>query len=238
MATVFLPLDPQAVHRVRQVNSVVLRDLLDGGHAAVEVGVQGENQGAVGERLDKLRGGDLVAGQKNDGRDARSRSIGRERRRSVAGRGAGDGVDRLAVRDHLFYDRDQDGHSEVLERAGVGVPALLYPEIFDTDLFAVAIGPEEVGVAFERRDDVLVVDEGNDPLLLGPHSGAVGIGVLAAAIVEEFDPRGRCPGSESVDVVVHFEQITARRAAVDHLEQAELARAAVDALKPRVIAHD
>ena len=57
------------------------------------------------------------------------------------------------------------------------------------------------------------------------------------AIVEELDPRRRGPCPEGIEVVVDFEQITARRAAVDNLEKTELPRAAIDALKPRVVAH-
>ena len=49
-----LPFNSQAVHRIRQVDVLMLRDLLDGGHAAIEVGVQGKNQSPVRERLDEL----------------------------------------------------------------------------------------------------------------------------------------------------------------------------------------
>jgi hypothetical protein len=45
---------------------------------------------------------------------------------------------------------------------------LLHPQVLDVDLAAVALGPEEIAVAFERRDDVLVVDERDDPFLLAP----------------------------------------------------------------------
>ena len=50
------------------------------------------------------------------------------------------------------------------------VTALLDPEILDVELLTVSISPEEVGVALEGRDDVLVVDKGNDPFFLCPHA--------------------------------------------------------------------
>ena len=52
---------------------------------------------AVGERLHELRGGDLALRQQHDRADAGRGGIGRQRRRRVAGRRAGDGADRLAV---------------------------------------------------------------------------------------------------------------------------------------------
>ena len=117
------------------------------------------------------------------------------------------------------------------------VATLLDPEIFDVDLLAVSVRPEEIGVAFEGRYDVLVADKGNDPFLLGPHTRPVRVDVLATAIVKELDPRRRCFCFESLDIVMDLEQITARGAAVDDLEQTECAGATVDALKPRVIVH-
>ena len=219
----FLPFDAQTVHRVGQINMLVLGHFLHRRHAAVEIGIQGQHQRAVGERLHQLRRRYFIARQKYDGRNARRRAVGRQCRRSIAGRSAGHRIDGLAVGDHLIDHRHQDGHAEILERAGVRVAALLDPEILDVKLLAVAIGPEEIGVALAGRNDVLVVDKRDDPLLLRPHARAVGVGILAQAIVEELDPRRCGPGLEGLGVVVHFEQIAARRAAVDNLQQADTA---------------
>jgi hypothetical protein len=89
-----LPLDAQAVHRVREVDALFLGEPLDDRHAAVEVGVEREHERAVRERLHELRRRDLAARQETDRRDAGRRRVGRERRRGVAGRRARDGADR------------------------------------------------------------------------------------------------------------------------------------------------
>src|SRR5262249_21256061 len=115
--------------------------------------------------------------------------------------------------------------------------ALLDPQVLDVELLAVPLGPVEVRVALEHRHDVLVVDERNDPLLLAPDAGAVGIDVAPLAIVEELHPGRRRARVERLGVVVNLEQVAAGRAAVDDLEQAVLAGAAVDALEPGVVAH-
>ena len=89
------------------------------------------------------------------------------------------------------------------------VAALLDPEILDAELLAVAVGPEEVRVALVHRHDVLVVDEGQHPLLLAPHPRAVGVDVAAVALVEELDPgRGRAR-LQRLHVVLDLEQIAA-----------------------------
>src|SRR5581483_5728022 len=119
----------------------------------------------------------------------------------------------------------------------VRVAALLDPQVLDVELLAVAVGPQEVGVALVHRHDVLVVDEGHHPLLLAPHPRAVGIGVAAVAVVEELDPGRRGAGAQGVHVVLDLEQVPARGAAVDDLPEVELPRASVDALKHRVVRH-
>lgn len=53
---------------------------LDQLHAAVKVGVDGQNKSAVGDGLLQLRDGDLVRGQEDDRGDARRRTVGGERR--------------------------------------------------------------------------------------------------------------------------------------------------------------
>ena len=185
-----LPFEAQRVHRVGQVDAAVGGEPLHDGHAAVEVGVEREHERAVGDRLHQLRGGDLAARQEHDRADAGGGAVGGERRRGVAGRGAGDGAHRLAVGDHLLHRRDQHGHAEILEGAGVRVAALLDPEILQAELAAEAIGPEEVGAALVHRHDHLVAHRRGDPLLLAPHRRAVGPGGALVAIVEEAHPGG------------------------------------------------
>ncbi len=165
----FLPFDAQAVHRIREINVFVFGDFLHRRHAAVEVGVQRQHESAVGQRLDQLRGGNFIARQENHRRDTRSRPVRRQRCRSIARRRAGHGLDRFAVSDHLIDDGDQHRHAKILERTGMRVAALLDPKVLDVDLLAITVGPEKVGVAFAGRDDVLVIDERNDPFLLCPN---------------------------------------------------------------------
>jgi hypothetical protein len=52
---------------------------------------------------------------------------------------------------------DQDRHAQILEAAGVGVAALLYPEIVHAQhLLAEALCPEQVAVALKHAHDVFV----------------------------------------------------------------------------------
>ena len=67
---------------------------------------------------------DLAARQEDDGRDAGGGAVGRQRRRGVAGGGAGHGADRRCRSAIIcLTTRDQHGHAQVLERAGVAVAA-------------------------------------------------------------------------------------------------------------------
>ena len=188
-----LALDAQAVHRVRQVDPLLLRDLLDDRHAAVEVRVEGEHQRAVREGLHELRDGDLVLREQHDGRNTRGRAVGAEGRRGVTRGCARHRVDRHAAGHHLLHDRHEDRHAEVLEGSRVRVAALLDPQVLDVQLLAVAVGPEEVRVALVHRHDVLVVDEGDDPFLLAPDTGPVRVHVAVRAVLEELHPRGGRP---------------------------------------------
>ena len=112
---------------------LVLGDLLDHAHAPVEIRVERQHQRAVGDRLDQLRDRDLALGQEHDGLNAGGRAVDRQRGRSVAGRGAGDRLDRRAFADHLLHLRDQHGHAQVFEGPAMGVAAELDPKVVDAD---------------------------------------------------------------------------------------------------------
>ena len=79
-----LPLDPERVHRVREVDEASARELLHDGHAAVEVRLEREDARAVRERLHELRGRHPPARQEHDDGQARGRAVRRERRARVA----------------------------------------------------------------------------------------------------------------------------------------------------------
>ena len=232
-----LPFEAQRVHRVGQVDAALGGQALHDRHAAVEVGVERQHERAVGDRLHQLRRGHLAARQEHDGANARGGAVGGERRRGVAGRGAGDRAHRLAVGDHLPHRRDQHGHAEILEAAGVRVAALLDPQILKAELAAEALGPEEVGAALVHRHDLLVAHRRGDPLLLAPDGRAVGPRRALVAIVEQLHPGGGRARLERVHVVRDLEQIAARRAAIERLVERVGAGAAGDAAERGAKAH-
>ena len=233
-----LALDAERVHRVGQVKRRVLGDLLDQLHAAVEIGVQAEHQGAVGDGLDQLRQGNLAPRQQHDGWDACGGAIGRQRSRGVARRGAGHRLNRRPLGDHLLDLRNQHRHAQVLERAAMRVAAQLDPEVLDADDLAETLRPKEIGASFVKRDHVLVADFRQDPLLLAPHPGAVGPLVALVAVLEKLDP-GRCfPAPQRLHIVPHFQQRPALPALVhDRVQRIRGSALRVDALKPGFVCH-
>ena len=122
-----------------------------------------------------------------------------------------------AVGDHLLDHRDEHGHAEVLERAGVRVAAHLHPQVLDPELAAVALRPEDVGAAFVHRHHVLVADAGADPFLLAPDAGAVRPRGPLVAVVEQPHPGDRAAMAQRLDVVDDLEQAAARRTVIDRL---------------------
>ena len=154
-----------------------------------KVGVNGQHEGSVSNGLHELRQGDLVCGEEHDGWDARSRRARGKGGGGVTSGRASDGRERLTLFPHPVHLGHERGHTEILERAGVAVAALLHPQVVHAEhLAAVAVGPEEVGVALEHGDDVVVRNSGEDPLLLAPHAGAVRPDGLADALVKESLP--------------------------------------------------
>ena len=94
-------------------------------------------------------------------------------------------------------------------------PTVFHPQVVHPEeRFAEPLGPEEVRVSFEGRHDVVVVDLGEDPLFLGPDSGAVGPLGFPDARVEEAAPVSSVVGPQGVEVVLDVEQ-AAGFAAVD-----------------------
>ena len=97
----------------------------------------------------------------------------------------------------------------------MAVAALLHPQVIHAEhLAAVAVSPEEVGVALEHGDDVVVRNSGEDPLLLAPHAGAVRPDGLADALVKESLPVLRRVDGKGLHVVLDIEE-TAVLAPVD-----------------------
>lgn len=112
---------------------------------------------------------------------------------------------------------DQHGHAQILKTPSVADPAVFNPEVAHAqELFAETLGPEQVGVTLEGADDVVAVNLGQDPLLLGPDAGAVGPRGLADAGVEEFAPVPAVVFFQGGHIVLDVEE-AARLGAVDDL---------------------
>src|SRR4029079_16272918 len=145
--------------------------------------------------------------------------------------------DGAPVGHHLLDHRDEHRHPEVLERPGVGVAALLHPQLVEAQRVAEAVGPEQVRAALVHRDDVLVADLGTDPLLLAPDRRSVGPRRALVSLVEQPHPRRRAAIAQRLDVVADLEQIAAGGAVVDRLRELVLAMTAGDAAEDGAVGH-
>jgi len=110
----------------------------------------------------------------------------------------------------------------------VAYSAVFDPQVVHAEkLFAETLGPEEVGVSLEGGDDVVVVDLGEDPLLLAPDAGAVGPGGLADAGVEEVAPVLAVEALEGGHVVLDVEEAAGLGPVHDLIEGVGLRRGGV-----------
>lgn len=161
--------------------------------------------------------GDLVGGEENDGGDVGGCAVGGEGGGGVAGGGAADahkGGVQFAEAIDLAY---QNRHPQILEASGVADSAVFDPQIVHSDEFLTeSLGPEEIGVPLEGADDVVVVDLGQNPFLLGPDAGAVRPARGADARVEEGSPVVAVELLEGVHIMLDVEE-AAVAAAVDYL---------------------
>ena len=121
-----LAFEAERVDRVHQVDAEPVGHLADPVHGVVEVADDLDRQGAVVERLGQLAIGDLARADEDDRLEAerRGRAVDRQRRRGVAGAGAGDpaGVDHPGV-------GERRGHPVVLEAPRGVHPLVLEPEL-------------------------------------------------------------------------------------------------------------
>ena len=70
-----LPFEPETVHGVGEVDSFFGREAFDNCHTAIEVRVESENLGAVGQGLHKLGGGDFASWKNDDCRNTACRRV-------------------------------------------------------------------------------------------------------------------------------------------------------------------
>ena len=168
-----LPLKPVWIDGIDEGDGMAFGQFADDPQTIVEVPVDGDERGAVDDRLSKLPGGDLSRGQDDGGAQTGGCRIGGGRSRRVARRGARD--DFCVGCQHLG---NGGRHSAVFEGArGVGA--------FDLDVDASprsrvkGAGADERGSAFLQGDDRIAVVEGkpigilaNEPLPLMRHQAS------------------------------------------------------------------
>jgi len=171
--------------------------------------------------------------RENDGLNPRRGAIRRQRRRSIARGRADHSLDGRALGNHLLDLRDEHRHAEVLERTAVRVAAELDPQVVHAHDLPEAFGPEQIRAAFVKRDDVVILDLGQNPFLLAPDARTVGPLVALVAVLEKFHPSlGVAPG-ERLEIVPHLQQRVAARAVIDDgIERIRCSALRVDALKP------
>ena len=108
-----LAFDPVRVDRVDELDRVLLGELADDRQGVVEVALQGDDAGAVHQRLGELADRDLALRDDHRAAHAGARGVGGGAGRGVAGRGADH-----RLRPAPLRPRDGDRHPPVLEAAG------------------------------------------------------------------------------------------------------------------------
>src|SRR6478735_6353088 len=159
-----LALDACRVDRVDELDGVGLGELACEGQAVVEVAVDLQQRGPVGDRLAQLAHRDLAVGHEDAARHAGLRRVGGGRRARVARARADDGLGPLAG-----GDADRRRHAAVLERAG-GVEAFVLEVDLGADALGELLGVDERGAALVERDDGGALEHGKAVGVLADHS--------------------------------------------------------------------
>ena len=106
---------------------------------------------------------------------------------------------------HPLDLRDQHGHAQVLERAAVGVAAEFDPKVVHADDFSKALGPEKIGAAFKKRNDVMnSAIFGRIHSLLAPHTPRIFFVAHVALFKNLFPARGAA-AFQRLEVVLHLQ---------------------------------
>ena len=215
-----LAFDAEAVHGVREVNAVVLRDFLNNLHATVKVRVEGEHDAAVRNRLDELCGAGLAGREEHDRRDAGLGAVGAEGGGSVAGGGASDSVNRVNVLfDDVVHLADKNCHAEVFEGAGMGIAAKLDFEASDAEVLGERSCIKKRTPTFAHGDDIFDRNIREHHFTFAPDTAHV-FGLKAhAAFGKELFPFFWAAAGECCTVVFDFEQATVHLAAVNDVGQ-------------------
>ena len=222
-----LPLQPERIDRVHQVDAQPVGDLPDSMHGIIEVADDLDRQGPVIQRLRQLAVGDLSRADEDDRPEPQvgRRAVDRQRRRRVPRARAGHPMSRY----HASM-RECRRHTIIFEASG-GVHALvLEPEAggFEADVPGDLVGGLEEGLAFADGDDELGGSEGEE-VAEPPDAGEVeGIEAGGPSGLELVEAAG---DGEVVPVVDDVDEIGANRAGEMSLVDGEGGRAGgVDAL--------
>ena len=229
----------EAVHGVGEVNAVVLRDFLDNLHAAVEVGIEGEHDASVTDRLDELSGTCLAGREEHDGGDAGLCAVGAEGGRSITRGGASNGVNRVDVLlDDVVHLAHENCHAEVLETTRMGVAAKFHLEASDAEFFCQGGCVKERAPAFAHGDDVFYRHVRQNHFALAPDAALVGRFKAHAAFCEQLLPFFRAAFGESASVVFDFQQAVVHLGTVNDVGQ-RVRIVAVDVSKMSIkLSHD
>ena len=119
----------------------------------------------------------------------------------------------------------------------MAIATLLDPELWDTDCFPQALGPEQISAAFKRGNDVGVVDLWADHLLLAPHRAAVRPLIAEETGIKEALPVGGSMLPQALDIMAHLQQVPTTRTTIDDVLQAVMRGSTGNTLEPGMIFH-
>ncbi|WVZ00514.1 hypothetical protein V8G54_026583 [Vigna mungo] len=122
-----LPLQPQTVEGVSQIDRQLSSDFSNQLHAPIKISVDTQHKGAIGNGLNKLGKRDSISRQKHNGRNPCRSAIRGQRCRCVTGGSAADTNDGAVHFSQAIDLANENGHAEILETAGVAYSAVFDP---------------------------------------------------------------------------------------------------------------
>ena len=206
----------EAVHRVRQINAVVGGDLLHDFHAAVKVGVEGQDDAAVGNRLNQLGDARFATRKEYDAGNSGFCCKGGEGGRGVSRAGASDSVDRFSALDHRIDLTDKNRHAEIFKTARMRISAEFDPQLFESDFFSERLGVKQRAPTFAKSHNVLFGNFGQNHFPFAPDAAHVGGFETHPAFGKELFPFVRGTFGECIAVMMYFKKAPIDLAAVNN----------------------
>src|SRR5439155_6912062 len=123
-------------------------------------------------------------------------------------------------------------HPKVFERSCVRRAALLDVDFTDPKMIGKPLGLDEGRISFAERDDVFLLELGQDQLFLGPYAAHA-----AKSGIQKMLPVRGGPALQSIHVVTNFQKAAARLASINNLVQPVSDSTSRKAFKPRVKTH-